>query len=76
MNTSMWYHPLTARHMDVIKDILGFIIIDPISKKLACGDTGIGAMAEYTYISDCVLNLIKESGLTGMVLEKENNKIE
>jgi phosphopantothenoylcysteine decarboxylase len=40
MNTSMWNHPFTARHMDVIKDILGFIIVDPISKKLACGDTG------------------------------------
>jgi phosphopantothenoylcysteine decarboxylase len=40
MNTSMWEHPLTARHLDLVNDLLGYRIIQPISKKLACGDTG------------------------------------
>lgn len=41
--------------MDVLRDILGYSVVDPISKKLACGDTGIGAMAEYTYIVEYIL---------------------
>lgn len=60
MNTSMWNHPLTVIHMRILQDTLGFKIIDPISKKLACGDTGIGAMAEATYISDYVLNMFEQ----------------
>ncbi|KAI8906856.1 flavoprotein [Gorgonomyces haynaldii] len=45
MNTAMWEHPLTARHLETVKS-LGYEIIDPISKTLACGDIGVGAMAE------------------------------
>ncbi|KAI9364140.1 flavoprotein [Pilaira anomala] len=61
MNTSMWNHPFTAKHLTILQDILGFKIIDPISKKLACGDTGLGAMAESTFISNYVLDLLKSS---------------
>eukprot|EP01111_Echinosteliopsis_oligospora_P018006 TRINITY_DN8031_c0_g1_i1.p1 TRINITY_DN8031_c0_g1~~TRINITY_DN8031_c0_g1_i1.p1 ORF type:complete len:342 (-),score=73.09 TRINITY_DN8031_c0_g1_i1:566-1591(-) len=45
MNTHMWSHPLTSRHLREIGE-LGISVINPISKKLACGDTGLGAMAE------------------------------
>ena len=45
MNTFMWTSPFTQRHLTSIED-LGIIVISPISKKLACGDTGNGAMAE------------------------------
>ena len=50
MNTHMWNHPLTSKHIDIIKS-LNYIVIDPISKKLACGDVGIGAMAEVSDIA-------------------------
>lgn len=40
MNTSMWNHPLTSRHLSVLSDFLEYKIIDPIGKKLACGDIG------------------------------------
>ncbi|KAI8354090.1 flavoprotein [Choanephora cucurbitarum] len=60
MNTSMWHHPLTARHLDILKDILQYHIIPPISKTLACGDTGIGAMAESQTITDFVMDLMKD----------------
>jgi phosphopantothenoylcysteine decarboxylase len=69
MNTLMWEHPLTIRHLHQlaadagagdlpkdlsIEDLLDEInqrcpklhIVPPISKRLACGDVGIGAMAE------------------------------
>lgn len=45
MNTFMWNSPFTDRHLTSLED-LGVTIISPISKKLACGDTGNGAMAE------------------------------
>jgi phosphopantothenoylcysteine decarboxylase len=68
MNTLMWEHPLTGRHLrqlaadadaenapsnlDVEK-LLDWInqhcaklqIVPPVSKRLACGDVGVGAMA-------------------------------
>jgi phosphopantothenoylcysteine decarboxylase len=47
MNTLMWEHPLTARHLQqVTADNANVRIISPITKSLACGDVGIGAMAE------------------------------
>lgn len=44
MNTHMYTHPMTERHLSVLRDF-GFHIIPPISKELMCGDTGTGAMA-------------------------------
>jgi phosphopantothenoylcysteine decarboxylase len=48
MNTLMWEHPATARHlMQITADLRGALhVIAPVSKKLACDDVGIGAMAE------------------------------
>lgn len=69
MNTTMWEHPFTAKHLRMIgadfgaghvpghlalPDMIRQIndrskllrIIEPIVKELACGDVGIGAMAE------------------------------
>ena len=58
MNTFMWNHPMTSKHLDIIKS-LNYIIVNPISKKLACGDIGIGAMAEVSDIVK-VLNKVLE----------------
>jgi phosphopantothenoylcysteine decarboxylase len=69
MNTLMWRHPFTRRHLRAIgadfgaahvpghlaDDLLvaqindrakNFRIVPPVVKELACGDTGVGAMAE------------------------------
>jgi len=53
MNTLMYRHPLTAAHLDVVKR-LGYEVHGPISKGLACGDNGIGAMTEWTDIVELV----------------------
>ncbi|KAI9225091.1 flavoprotein [Blastocladiella britannica] len=45
MNTAMWEHPATAAHLRTLTS-WGYKVIDPISKMLACGDIGTGAMAE------------------------------
>jgi phosphopantothenoylcysteine decarboxylase len=65
MNTFMWQHPLTSRHLRQLAsetapldlDLEGLVtwinqhvrnlrIVPPQSKRLACGDTGVGAIAE------------------------------
>lgn len=46
MNTAMWDHPLTRRHLGVLEGDLGYRQIPPIPKQLMCGDVGNGAMAE------------------------------
>ncbi|MBV8802766.1 MAG: phosphopantothenoylcysteine decarboxylase, partial [Gammaproteobacteria bacterium] len=45
MNTVMWNNPPTAEQIEVLKS-RGALLIDPIEKKLACLDTGMGGMAE------------------------------
>ncbi|CAM6094235.1 unnamed protein product [Calypogeia fissa] len=49
MNTFMWDSPFTRRHVASAQD-LGITLISPISKKLACGDIGNGAMEEPSMI--------------------------
>ena len=44
MNTYMWESPFTSQHLHVLMS-LGAKVIPPVSKKLACGDVGGGAMA-------------------------------
>ena len=48
MNTLMWQHPLTAKHLAAVAEQMpGRVrIVSPVSKLLACGDSGDGAMAE------------------------------
>lgn len=53
MNTLMWNNPFTERHLMII-DELGISLIPPVSKRLACGDYGNGAMAEPSLIFSTV----------------------
>ncbi|KAL9303852.1 hypothetical protein ACSQ67_021115 [Phaseolus vulgaris] len=53
MNTLMWNNPFTERHLISI-DELGISLIPPVTKRLACGDYGNGAMAEPSTIYSTV----------------------
>ncbi|KAF5460312.1 probable phosphopantothenoylcysteine decarboxylase [Juglans microcarpa x Juglans regia] len=53
MNTLMWNNPFTERHLMSI-DELGISLIPPVTKRLACGDYGNGAMAEPSLIYSTV----------------------
>lgn len=60
MNVHMWEHPLTRGSLETLSGYLGYIQIGPISKRLACGDLGMGAMAEVDQIAEAVaLHLAK-----------------
>ena len=77
MNTLMWEHPLTARHLRQLaadatgqtppdlpadEELIDWInthapklhIVAPVTKRLACGDVGAGAMAEVETIAAAV----------------------
>jgi phosphopantothenoylcysteine decarboxylase len=65
MNTDMWNHPLTGQHLSDLQkhymtrlrhpmQRLNVFVVDPVEKKLACGTTGIGAMASVDSIVQVV----------------------
>lgn len=77
MNTLMWQHPLTRRHLGLLADLPapegldpdglvdwlnglpGWLrIAPPQSKRLACGDVGVGAMADVAELVEMVHALI------------------
>ena len=41
MNTLMYEHPLTAEHIETVKNVIKYNIVGPIGKNLACGDIGM-----------------------------------
>lgn len=56
MNSAMWAHPVTAEHIQRLSSQWSvesggsFEVLRPVEKELACGDTGSGAMREWTGI--------------------------
>lgn len=50
MNTAMWEHPVTKKHLDEIAEFGRIIVVPPVTKTLICGDIGMGAMAEVDII--------------------------
>ena len=58
MNTAMWKHPITKKHLQVLEEDWavdaehdGWIeLLRPVEKTLACGDVGDGAMREWSDI--------------------------
>ncbi|KAL7066710.1 flavoprotein [Cryptosporidium serpentis] len=59
MNTMMWSHPITDIQINKLKSF-GFIIVEPIYKKLACGEEGFGALPTVNYIVDYLLSIINK----------------
>lgn len=46
MNTAMWNHPVVQRNLRWIQELGRYRIVAPSHKRLACGDTGVGGLAE------------------------------
>jgi phosphopantothenoylcysteine decarboxylase len=59
MNTLMWEHPFTMEHLARLEQ-LTIEIIPPISKKLACGDIGFGALENPIKIAKTVIERVKQ----------------
>ncbi|KAG8652216.1 probable phosphopantothenoylcysteine decarboxylase [Manihot esculenta] len=63
MNTLMWTNSFTEKHI-VSLDDLGISLIPPITKKLASGDYGTGAMAEPYTIYSTILAYLQSRNKT------------
>ncbi|EEU42902.1 uncharacterized protein NECHADRAFT_47384 [Fusarium vanettenii 77-13-4] len=64
MNTCMWNHPITATQIRVLEKDWGgengwFEVLRPVSKNLACGDTGNGAMIPWENVVEAIAEKIK-----------------
>jgi phosphopantothenoylcysteine decarboxylase len=59
MNSDMWAHPVTLSQLTTLRD-WGVRVVNPVVKRLACGDIGAGALPP---ISDIVLAVKQEMGL-------------
>lgn len=57
MNTKMWMHPVTQDHLNKVKG-WGIEVINPVEKKLFCGDIGVGAMENTEEITRRLRNLL------------------
>lgn len=60
MNTKMYVHPLTSSQISSLIS-MGYKEIPVIEKKLICGDTGPGAMAEVLTIVETVTNVLSSN---------------
>ena len=58
MNTFMWSSPFTAEHLAKL-ELLGVKVVPPVSKTLACGDVGTGAMAAPSDIALQIHSLLR-----------------
>ncbi|XP_072051038.1 phosphopantothenoylcysteine decarboxylase-like isoform X3 [Amphiura filiformis] len=59
MNTHMWEHPITAKHIETLLGY-GYKEVKCVEKTLACGDKGYGAMAEVPTIVNAVLEALEQ----------------
>lgn len=59
MNTQMYLNPLVTKNLATLKEV-GYQVISPRSTRLACGDVGIGALAELSDIISAVKEIFHE----------------
>jgi len=46
MNTRMWENPVTEQHLETLARIYTLTVVEPVEKRLADGDEGVGALAD------------------------------
>jgi len=54
MNTQMWEHPVVQRNLRWLSELERYQIVPPVHKRLACGDVGVGGLAEVSDIIDAI----------------------
>ena len=59
MNTLMYEHPLTAEHLRIVREVVGYEVVGPIGKKLACGD--VGEWLSFLYGVVCMVLCARQS---------------
>lgn len=70
MNTAMWNHPITANQVKTLQETWGgddgwFELLLPISRSMACGDVGDGAMVLWDTVVKAIDDKIAEKKSQG-----------
>lgn len=52
MNTQMWLHPVVQRNVGWLEQTGRYTLVQPTEKRLACGDVGVGGLADVDDIVD------------------------
>lgn len=65
MNTNMYDNPVVQRNIKQLKE-LGYVFVEPVEGRLACGDVGKGKMADPAAIEKAIMDTISpEQDLAG-----------
>lgn len=54
MNTAMWEQPVVQRNLRWLDELQRHTLVEPVSKRLACGDIGVGGLAEVATLVDAL----------------------
>jgi phosphopantothenoylcysteine decarboxylase len=65
MNTQMWLHPAVQKNVASLKE-MGVLVVEPVRKTLACGETGVGALAPMSHVVAVARAALKDSRKTGI----------
>ena len=65
MNTNMYENPVVQQNINILRS-RGAHFVEPVSGKLACGDTGKGKLADPADICEAILDLAAEHDLAGL----------
>src|SRR4029079_3021898 len=57
MNVRMWHHAATQRNLEILRGD-GISFVGPDAGEMACGEFGLGRMAEPEAIADAALGLL------------------
>jgi len=77
MNSFMWAHPVTAKHIGQLEGEWGahhggwFVVLSPVAKKLACGDEAMGAMVHWIALSEVVIRMLRPWPLSELLQQSE-----
>ncbi|MFH2001103.1 MAG: flavoprotein [Planctomycetota bacterium] len=67
MNTRMWENPILQKNLKILstgKEAL-YKVVPPVAKELACGETGVGALASPEDIFNTITAMLGLAGGTG-----------
>jgi phosphopantothenoylcysteine synthetase/decarboxylase len=58
MNTRMWNNPIVRKNVAILKKELKVQFVGPAEGRLACGETGVGRMAEVADIIKTIQEIL------------------
>ena len=64
MNVQMYEHPATRKNIATLRE-LGYLVIEPESGLLACGEEGAGRLPEWNQVGEHVLRAVSKQDLAG-----------